>query len=51
MAERIIPSGNTLVKYDNPVLVTKHDEKFTAQVTNILICVSNKWSDIICATG
>ncbi|KAG8037708.1 hypothetical protein G9C98_005919 [Cotesia typhae] len=25
--ERIIPSTNTLVKYDNPVLVTKHPEK------------------------
>lgn len=25
MAERIIPSPNTLVKYDNPVLVTKHE--------------------------
>lgn len=27
MAERIIPSANTLVKYDNPVLVTKYEEK------------------------
>lgn len=25
--ERTIPSMNTLVKYDNPVLVTKHPEK------------------------
>lgn len=25
--ERIIPSTNTLVKYDNPVLVVKHPEK------------------------
>lgn len=29
MAERIIPSGNTLIKYNNPVLVTKHVEKFS----------------------
>jgi dynein light intermediate chain len=27
MAERIIPLSTTLVKYDNPVLVTKHEEK------------------------
>ncbi|KAJ8967922.1 hypothetical protein NQ314_002581, partial [Rhamnusium bicolor] len=27
MAERIIPSPNTLVKYENPILVTKHEEK------------------------
>lgn len=27
MADRIIPSVNSLVKYDNPVLVTKHPEK------------------------
>ncbi|CAH1966400.1 unnamed protein product [Acanthoscelides obtectus] len=26
MAERIIPSPNTLVKYDNPILVTKHPQ-------------------------
>lgn len=37
MAERILPSGNTLVKYDNPVLVTKHDEKFAAQVNDTFI--------------
>ncbi|KAJ8977692.1 hypothetical protein NQ317_005425 [Molorchus minor] len=30
MAERIIPSPNTLVKYDNPVLVTKHEAKVIA---------------------
>lgn len=29
MAERILPSGNTLVKYDNPVLVTKRVEKYS----------------------
>lgn len=27
MAERIIPVSNTLVKYENPVLVTKHEGK------------------------
>nr|CAD7453510.1 unnamed protein product [Timema tahoe] len=27
MAERIVPSENSLVKYDNPVLVSKHPEK------------------------
>nr|CAD7255804.1 unnamed protein product [Timema shepardi] len=27
MAERIVPSENCLVKYDNPVLVSKHPEK------------------------
>lgn len=27
MGERTIPSINSLVKYDNPVLVTKHIEK------------------------
>ncbi|XP_044762172.1 33 kDa inner dynein arm light chain, axonemal [Coccinella septempunctata] len=27
MAERIIPSSNTLVKYENPTLVTKHEER------------------------
>lgn len=27
MGERIIPSANSLVKYDNPVLLTKHQEK------------------------
>lgn len=26
-AERLIPDTSTLVKYDNPILVTKHDEK------------------------
>ncbi|ERL94022.1 33 kDa inner dynein arm light chain, axonemal [Dendroctonus ponderosae] len=25
MAERLIPSPNTLVKYDNPILITKHE--------------------------
>lgn len=27
MAERIIPLSTTLVRYENPVLVTKHEEK------------------------
>ncbi|KAJ3641604.1 hypothetical protein Zmor_028104 [Zophobas morio] len=27
MAERIVPLSTTLVKYDNPILVTKHEEK------------------------
>ncbi|KAB0800672.1 hypothetical protein PPYR_06411 [Photinus pyralis] len=26
-AERLIPDSSTLVKYDNPVLITKHDDK------------------------
>lgn len=31
MGERTIPSVNSLVKYDNPVLVTKHAEKKVAR--------------------
>jgi len=27
MAERVIPPITSLVKYDNPVLVTKHPQK------------------------
>ncbi|PSN37487.1 33 kDa inner dynein arm light chain [Blattella germanica] len=27
MSERVVPSINSLVKYDNPVLVSKHEEK------------------------
>lgn len=25
--ERIVPSPNTLIKYDNPILVSKHEPK------------------------
>ncbi|KAF7990217.1 hypothetical protein HCN44_000022 [Aphidius gifuensis] len=35
--ERIIPSMNTLVKYDNPVLVTKHSEKLKKDKTQTKI--------------
>ncbi|XP_034936000.1 33 kDa inner dynein arm light chain, axonemal-like [Chelonus insularis] len=31
--ERIIPSSNTLVKYDNPILVIKHPEKSSKDTT------------------
>lgn len=27
MAERLLPTTNTLIKYDNPVLITKHEPK------------------------
>lgn len=27
MSEKILPITNTLVKYENPVLVTRHDDK------------------------
>lgn len=27
MAERLISVHNTLVKYDNPILITQHEEK------------------------
>ncbi|GLG99465.1 Putative inner dynein arm light chain, axonemal [Gryllus bimaculatus] len=40
MAERIAPSESTLVKYDNPVLVTKHEKrpsKCSAQVRRTFV--------------
>lgn len=33
MEERTIPSMNTLVKYDNPILVTTHPQKMTKAAT------------------
>lgn len=32
MTERIIPSPNTLVKYNNPVLVTRRERKTTEPI-------------------
>lgn len=27
MAERLLPTTNTLIKYDNPILITRHEPK------------------------
>lgn len=40
--ERTIPSENTLVKYDNPLLVTKHPDKIVKDKTPVKIGGSGK---------
>lgn len=42
MAERTLPSANSLVKYDNPVLVTKHAEKKTVKGSSVRPCSPTK---------
>lgn len=40
MTERLLPSTNTLVKYDNPILVTKHEPPTTSGEVCIFFVIS-----------
>lgn len=42
MSERIVPSINSLIKYDNPVLVTKHGDKKVVVKGGIRPCSPTK---------
>lgn len=40
MAERLLPSTNTLVKYDNPILVTKHEGPSTSMEVSMVSLIN-----------
>lgn len=48
MAERILPSGNSLVKYENPVLVSKHADKYMKVSKIICFLINDFLKHVLC---